>query len=350
MTIRVKTALALVFTLAVPAFAHAQENVRESADLVDYSYNVGRSTSPATYDPADHDSWSGRVDDVRFDRADDELRFGISHNGGGHNESTRLKIALNFYLNGRLYVAPAGDTFTLTSNNRLLANRRSNVTFEGDALRDQGVPYPRPDEWDEVRITLYRVGIVEEEYEIACEGECTYHRPDAPMRPVLPESCKSNLGRVSGTVTRSGRWDGSCESVHYSNRRFARYYSFTLSRNALVTIDLTSSSVDTLLALRNGSGTGSGLLESDDDSGSGLNARITRRLAAGTYTIEATQYTAETGPFTLTLEVGPVQVPALPAVGLGLLGLWLAALGIWLRTNLSSGRGGRGANGYGVAP
>ena len=115
---------------------------------------------------------------------------------------------------------------------------------------------------------------------------------------------------MSGTVTRSGRWDGTCESVHYSDGRAARYYSFTLSESALVTIDLTSPSVDTWLALRYGSGTGSGLIEEDDDDGGGFNARITRRLAGGTYTIEATPFGgffagSETGSFTLTLEVGP---------------------------------------------
>ena len=62
------------------------------------------------------------------------------------------------------------------------------------------------------------------------------------------------------------------------------------------------------MALRNGSGAGSGLIEEDDDDGGGLNARIIRRLAAGTYTIEATPFVglfggSETGPFTLT--VGP---------------------------------------------
>ena len=117
-------------------------------------------------------------------------------------------------------------------------------------------------------------------------------------------SCTNDLGRVSGTVARSGLWDGSCESVHYGDGRYARYYSFTLSGSASVTITLTSSAVDTWLALRSGSGTGSGLIEDDDDDGGGTDARITRRLAAGTYTIEATAfYGDETGPFTLSLEV-----------------------------------------------
>ena len=44
------------------------------------------------------------------------------------------------------------------------------------------------------------------------------------------------------------------------------------------------------------------LLEEDDDAGDGLNARITRVLDAGMYTIEATtRYGNVTGPFTLSV-------------------------------------------------
>ena len=69
-------------------------------------------------------------------------------------------------------------------------------------------------------------------------------------------------------------------------------------------MDLTSPTVDTWLALRNGSGTGTGLIDADDDSGEGTNARISRTLAAGTYTIEATTFSGgETGSFTLSLSV-----------------------------------------------
>ncbi len=117
-------------------------------------------------------------------------------------------------------------------------------------------------------------------------------------------SCTNDLGTISGTVTRNGSWDGNCPSVHYSNGEYARYYSFTLSAGASVTIDLTSPSVNTWLALRNGAGTGTGLIESDNNGGSGTNARISRTLVAGTYTIEATTLRGgATGPFTLTVTV-----------------------------------------------
>ena len=125
-------------------------------------------------------------------------------------------------------------------------------------------------------------------------------------------SCTNDLGTITGAVSRGGSWDGSCPSAHYRNGEYARYYTFTLGQQARVTIDLTSPSVDTWLALRNGAGTGTGLIESDDDGGSGGNARIVRTLAAGTYTIEATTFRGgATGPFTLRVDVstGPASSP-----------------------------------------
>ena len=119
------------------------------------------------------------------------------------------------------------------------------------------------------------------------------------------ESCTNDLGVVSGRLTRMGSWTGDCASVHFLNK-YARYYSFTLLRRSTVRIDLTSS-VDTLLVLRSGSGTGGGLIDQNDDVVAGnLNSRIETTLAAGRYTIEATTYlsTFVTGSFTLTLSAG----------------------------------------------
>lgn len=117
-------------------------------------------------------------------------------------------------------------------------------------------------------------------------------------------SCTNDLGTVYGTVVRGGSWNGECQSVHYTGGEFARYYTFRLSGSASVTVDLTSPTVNTWLALRYGSGTGTGFIAADDDSGEGNNARISRTLAAGTYTIEATMYSrGETGSFTLSLSV-----------------------------------------------
>ena len=116
-------------------------------------------------------------------------------------------------------------------------------------------------------------------------------------------SCTNDLGVVSGTVTRTDSWTGDCISVHDPDK-YARYYSFMPLQRSAVRIDLRSS-IDTLLALRSGGpGTGSALIDENDDISSGnLNSRIETTLAAGTYyTIEATTYESfTTASFTLTL-------------------------------------------------
>ncbi len=102
----------------------------------------------------------------------------------------------------------------------------------------------------------------------------------------------------------SGTWANDCES-QVSGRGYARYYSFTLSESAEVTIDLTSE-VDTYLYLRSGSATSGTARHSNDDIESGnRNSRITETLSAGTYTIEATTYSPDTtGNFTLNVSGG----------------------------------------------
>ena len=90
-----------------------------------------------------------------------------------------------------------------------------------------------------------------------------------------------------------------------SGRGYARYYSFTLTEEAEVTIEL-SSSVDTYLYLREGSTTSGTSLHDNDDVESGdTDSRIVATLSAGTYTIEATTYHPEVvGPFTMSASAG----------------------------------------------
>ena len=87
-------------------------------------------------------------------------------------------------------------------------------------------------------------------------------------------------------------------------RGYARYYSFSLSVEMAVTIDLTSS-VDTYLYLRQGDATsGATLHENDNHQGSTSASQIQETLAAGTYTVEATASSVGvTGSFTLTITV-----------------------------------------------
>ena len=123
---------------------------------------------------------------------------------------------------------------------------------------------------------------------------------------LLPGECSRQLGLLSfGEYMGNGTLDGSCSTEHYPAGEYALYYGFTLDEAATVTLEMTSVDVDSWLALRSGSPPG-GVepLEEDDDSGTGLDARIERFLDAGDYTIEATTLDAdETGDFTLTVTV-----------------------------------------------
>ena len=131
--------------------------------------------------------------------------------------------------------------------------------------------------------------------------------------------CVTNLGTLSGLRLLSGSWTGQCRSVHYDNGEYARYYNFSLSRRSSVTIDLTSSTVDTWLALYHGSGTGGSFITFNDDGGTGTDARINRTLGPGTYTIEATTLLGGvTGSFTLWLDLSAaVTAASLPAAAPG---------------------------------
>ncbi|MCY4102461.1 MAG: pre-peptidase C-terminal domain-containing protein [bacterium] len=109
-----------------------------------------------------------------------------------------------------------------------------------------------------------------------------------------------SLGAVGGSVSRGGVWAAGCESSQRSGR-FARVFGFTLGAEREVTVDL-ESSVDAYLYLLDGQGR---IVDEDDDGGSGLNSRITRTLAAGTYRVEATTYSSgASGSFTLGVRVG----------------------------------------------
>ena len=122
------------------------------------------------------------------------------------------------------------------------------------------------------------------------------------------QECTTNWDTLSTGRNVNGSWTGRCRSRHYSGVRYARYYSFTIRDRTSVTIDLTSPAVDTWLALYTGGGFGSTRIEADDDDGDGQNARITRTLEAGTYTIEATTWSLmATGSFTLTVAPQTVE-------------------------------------------
>ena len=115
----------------------------------------------------------------------------------------------------------------------------------------------------------------------------------------VPSTCSISTLNIGATT--SGTWAAGCNSVHRAGR-FAKYHSFTLSSRRTVTIDLTSTTVDTYLYLLAGRGTTGAVLAYDDDSGSSTNSKIVITLNAGTYTLESTTYRSSvTGSFTLSI-------------------------------------------------
>ncbi|MCY3538853.1 MAG: S8 family serine peptidase, partial [bacterium] len=100
--------------------------------------------------------------------------------------------------------------------------------------------------------------------------------------PVTSDGCVEAL---SGSGSVQGRWQSNCGS-QARTLRYARFFTFSLSSEAAVRIDL-ESSLDTYLYLRRGlDQRSSGIVTADDDDGPGLNSRISRTLGAGVYTIE----------------------------------------------------------------
>lgn len=98
----------------------------------------------------------------------------------------------------------------------------------------------------------------------------------------------------------SGQWTSSCVSVHRGNTYYAAYYTFTLTSPAEINMNLDSSQQDTYLYLLAGNDKQGTVITANDDSNGTSNSQITRSLAAGTYTLEATTYiTGRTGAFTV---------------------------------------------------
>ena len=139
--------------------------------------------------------------------------------------------------------------------------------------------------------------------------------------PPVPDVC---LIPIDGAGTYTGAWDETCLSENRpqdsdsggraGSDYYARFYTFTLREAADVTISL-SSDVDTFLYLREGSGSDGRVVAYNDDLSSGdRNSLIEDQpLGAGTYTIEATTYDAESaGSFTLVVEVEVTGEPPEP--------------------------------------
>jgi hypothetical protein len=79
-----------------------------------------------------------------------------------------------------------------------------------------------------------------------------------------------------------------------------------LESDTTARIDLESTAFDAFLVLKDSSGN---VVASDDDGGNGLNSRIERVLAAGTYEIVASSFGPnQTGAYQLTVDEPPAAI------------------------------------------
>jgi hypothetical protein len=107
-------------------------------------------------------------------------------------------------------------------------------------------------------------------------------------------------GVVTGDLTESDclRSGGSYQDL----------WRLVLPNDTTVRIDLEGGSIDPFLELRDSAGD---TLETNDDGGAALNARIERTLAAGTYTIVASSYArGQVGSYTLSAGAPPSTTAA----------------------------------------
>ncbi len=142
-------------------------------------------------------------------------------------------------------------------------------------------------------------------------SEQSYDRIAGPNTAVPSKSpfCDvSFLGTISSDSreSRVTHWDSSCPSENRSGR-YARFYSFTVTGSQDVRIDLLSADdpeIDTYLYLISGGSKAGAVLAQDNDGRDDRNSRITRRLAPGTYTVEATTFASgKVGRFAMSVEV-----------------------------------------------
>ena len=142
---------------------------------------------------------------------------------------------------------------------------------------------------------------------IAGLGQAEVPAPPPQPDPEPEPEADTCIGAINGDGTIEGSWDDSCLSdraaISGTGDRYARFYTFTLTEAADVTITLESDE-DTYLYLLSGHGRSGTVLYDDDDIVYGVNtdSRLSVTLQPGDYTIEATTYYAQTdGNFTLTI-------------------------------------------------
>ena len=107
---------------------------------------------------------------------------------------------------------------------------------------------------------------------------------------------------VNGTLSATSGRSVGCGGC------YADLYQFTLSSAQQLIISLNSTAFDAYLRVLDAGGA---TVATDDDSGGGSNARISRTFPAGTYRIEATSYSsAKAGAYTLSVATASSSVTA----------------------------------------
>ena len=199
----------------------------------------------------------------------------------------------------------------------------SDISDAKDFLERHGVPINYSGAtWLEASVPARLLGALSERADvIRVETIIPPVADQAPPPSPTPEPCRAesgtlNAGALAGEEIISGTWDSTCLSFTRAppagsapRDRYARFYTFTLSANADVTMNLVTpdglSKVDPYLFLRSGQSTSGTPIASNDDRSRNppeRDSRIVETLDAGTYTVEATSYHArQTGSFTLTI-------------------------------------------------
>ena len=136
--------------------------------------------------------------------------------------------------------------------------------------------------------------------------EPTSTPPETPT-PTSPTTqiCRQLMGTLTSPHDLVGEWTSDCQSAT-QGRGYARFYTFSLTQETRVTINLDSDDADTYLYLREGEAkSGDYLQENDDHEGSTSRSLVQSLLPEGTYTVEATTYHQNaTGTFTLSIRPG----------------------------------------------
>ncbi len=143
--------------------------------------------------------------------------------------------------------------------------------------------------------------------------------PPPPPPPPSKDDCANaqSVGEVTNLAfdTSDATFDGPGHCMSSPNI----WYCYTASCTGNVTVGLSGSNYDTMLAVYDGCGcypTSNDMIGCDDDSGPGYQSRITFAAIAGNeYLIEIGGYGSETGHGRLSINCEPVATPQKPDLG-----------------------------------